>query len=294
MMHVTDVLLGSENQKVLKFGHQSLSTYGIGKDLTRDQWMHVARQLIQKDLLTQDEHGSLKLTAKAYQALRNHETIMGVLDEPKEVEQVEKPVHDRDLFEMLRAKRKELADLASVPPYVIFSDRTLTEMATYFPLSAQSLSTINGVGAVKLERYGAIFLEMIQAYCAHRNISERSKESRETAPKRQTVQKLRHTEVGNAYNQGKLVKQLMDEYDVQLNTILDHLTKFAMEGNPLRPGDDFKALSKINELGQQAVMAAFAEEGVELLRPVFDRLNGGVTYQELKILRLHYLSLKQP
>ena len=69
----------------------------------------------------------------------------------------DKLAHDRDLFEILRSRRKELADKAGVPPYVIFSDRTLVEMATYFPLSLESLKNINGVGAVKLQRYGGLW-----------------------------------------------------------------------------------------------------------------------------------------
>ena len=181
MVHVTDVLLGSENQKVLKFGHNELSTYGIGKDLTRNQWMHIARQLIQKGLLNQDEeHGSLMLSSQGYETLRNRVDITGTLEEPVVREArtaggLEGMVFDRDLFEILRAKRKALADEAGVPPYVIFSDRTLTDMAAYYPMSLDSMSKMHGVGSVKLERYGQMFLEMIQAYCTHRGLTEKVK-----------------------------------------------------------------------------------------------------------------------
>jgi ATP-dependent DNA helicase RecQ len=301
MVHVTDVLLGSENQKVLKLGHQNLSTYGIGRDLTRDQWMLIARQLLQKELLLQDEYGSLHLTEKAYQTLKDREPIFGRLEKPQPAGSAEKPSHDRDLFEILRGKRKELADRAGVPPYVIFSDRTLVEMATYFPQSPDSLLKMNGVGAVKLERYGKIFLDLIQAYCAHRAISEKVKDERANGgsgdqraeAKSPGATKLRHTVVAEAYNGGKSLQQLMEEYGVKAVTILDHLTRYALEGNRLRQADDVRSLSRLSEMAQETILTAFAAEGVEYLRPVYDRLNGAITYEELKILRTYYLSIAQ-
>lgn len=300
MAHVTDVLLGSENQKVLKFGHQNVSTYGIGKELTREQWMLIARQLIQKDLLAQDEHGSLRLSPKAYDALKNREMILGILGKPQPARQTMKPTHERDLFEILRGKRKELADKAGIPPYVIFSDRTLVEMATYFPQSLESLMDINGVGAIKLQRYGKIFLELIQAYCAHCGISEKPKRTekayersgrREPGAGLPGANRMRHTVVGEAYNAGKSLDELMEEYRVKAATIIDHLTRYALEGNQLRPAEDVRQLSRLSEMAQETVLAAMASEGVDYLRPIYDRLNGAIPFEEIKSLRLYYLSI---
>ncbi len=308
MVHVVDVLLGSENQKVLKFGHQNLSTYGIGKDLARGQWMSLIRQLIQKGFLKQDtQHGSLSLTQQAYQALRSREPIFGVLED--EVEQAKKAAvasalskedYDRDLFDMLRSKRKELADRAGVPPYAIFPDRTLTEMATYYPLSENRLSEIYGVGAVKLERYGAIFLEIISGYCQHRGLIERPKyqegKNGSSSTKRTSTDSLhkpRHVVVGEAYNAGASVDDLMAKYGVQQSTILDHLTKYVQEGNSLREDEDLIEMCSLPEKLQQVVLEAFAAEGVDYLRPVFDKLGGTASYAELKIMRLCFLRLNQ-
>jgi ATP-dependent DNA helicase RecQ len=97
-------------------------------------------------------------------------------DDDKEVEKESKikstPDHDKDLFEILRKKRKNLADDAGVPPYVIFSDRTLIEMASYFPQNMESFLDIHGVGIVKREKYGSIFLGLIQKYFRDREIKE--------------------------------------------------------------------------------------------------------------------------
>jgi ATP-dependent DNA helicase RecQ len=167
MTHVIGVLRGSQSQKVLQRRHNELSTYGIGTEFSKKQWQHLARQFIQQGLMVQDmEHGSLKLTAKAYAVFKG-EVVLGTVQEAEKKRVVERPSlldHDSALFAQLRAKRKELADAANVPPYVIFSDRSLVEMAAYFPQSRASFATMYGVGQAKLEKYAAVFLLLIQAY----------------------------------------------------------------------------------------------------------------------------------
>jgi ATP-dependent DNA helicase RecQ len=297
-VHVIDVLLGSGNQKVLKYEHQNVSTYGIGKDLTREQWLHISRQLLQKGLLSKDErYGSLRLTASAYEKLRNRDKIEGVLKEAEPVREKKGKTgaieHDQNLFEILRQKRKELADEAGFPPYVIFSDRTLVEMAAYYPMKESSLLKINGVGQVKLARYGEIFLEIIRQYCQENGLKEIPKGSNSSIDPAQGELGLapRHIAVGEAYNEGKSVQDLMDEYRVQQETVLNHLLHYVQGGFPLRNGDDLSSLSSLPEQRKAEVLAAFKELGTERLKPVFERFAGAVNYDELKILRLYYLSL---
>jgi len=171
--HVIDVLRGSKAQKVIKFGHHNLSTYGIGKEYSKKQWFQLARQFLHSGLLIQDmEFGSLKLADKAWNVLKHNEKVYGLLkDEPAddspapEALDESTPVYDREFFELLRKRRKTIADEAKVPPYVIFSDKSLIEMATYFPQTADCFLDIHGVGAVKYERYGEQFLDLICRYC---------------------------------------------------------------------------------------------------------------------------------
>ncbi len=167
--HIIDVLRGSQSQKVLKFRHDRLSTYGIGTVYSAGQWRHLSRQFIQKGLLIYEyEHGSLKLSPKAWEVLRAKETIMGRLEEAKKEkdgkskqEKEALATYDPPLFEALRKKRKELADQANLPPFTIFHDRTLKEMAARMPGTRDELAGIYGIGAAKLEKYGDIFLEVI-------------------------------------------------------------------------------------------------------------------------------------
>ena len=166
--HIVDVLRGSKSQKVLKFAHEKLSTYGIGTMYSAQQWRHLFRQYIQKGLIMQElEHGTLRLTEKAWEVLRGKEAVMGRLEEggvtirKREEDQGH---YDPVLFEMLRKKRKEIADRANLPPFTIFHDRTLKEMATRFPQTRESLSMIYGIGTAKIEKYGNIFLGIIRQY----------------------------------------------------------------------------------------------------------------------------------
>ena len=181
--HIIDVLRGSNSQKVLKFGHEELSTYGIGKAYSARQWRHIARQLIQKrQLFYNYEHGSLKLTPKAWDVLRGKETFCGRVEEAKKergaiLRQRAGEVEDYDtgLFEILRKKRKELADQANLPPFTIFHDRTLREMASCYPRSRENLLAIYGIGKSKLEKYADAFLDIIGEYCQTHQMPEQQK-----------------------------------------------------------------------------------------------------------------------
>jgi ATP-dependent DNA helicase RecQ len=178
--HLIDVLRASKAKKVLQFGHDKLSTYGIGADFSKKQWLQLSRQFLHKGLLAQDmEFGSLKLMDKGWDVLKGRNEVWGQLAQEHTVERlVEKSQRsdnlnfNRQLFEILRKERKELADSSGVPPYVIFSDKTLVEMATYFPQSRESLLDIHGIGAVKCDRYGATFLEIIDLFCRQNDVEE--------------------------------------------------------------------------------------------------------------------------
>jgi ATP-dependent DNA helicase RecQ len=298
--HVADVLLGSKNERVLRLGHDQVSTYGIGKELTQKQWMHLARQLSQMGYLNQDgEYRTLSLTDSARAALKSRAKIFGQLQEveerAKKKDNKKELEYNHALFALLRAKRKELADADGVPPYVIFSDRTLVEMAAYYPQSKESLLGISGVGQVKLEKFGGLFLEVIAPYCKKHKIAEKA---RETAPaRRKKAAKsaesglgTRTTLIGEAYNDGASVKDLMERYQVTVGTVIDHLTRYALAGSRLRNGEDFQSLTSTSPEDQQAALAAFEELGAEYLKPVFDKLGGRINYDELKILRLCHLA----
>ena len=289
--HITDILLGSENEKVLRWEHNRLSTYGIGKELTKKQWMHIARQLLTMGYLKQDgEYHTLSLTPRAMEALRKREKIMGILQEAEREKKAGKKQkgeieYNHALFALLRQRRKEIADEAGVPPYVIFPDRTLIEMAAYTPQSISSLLKISGVGQVKLRQYGDAFLEVVRQYCEKHGLKENPK----ATPPQKSDANRRYRIVAEAYNAGETVEGLMARYQVTAGTILDHFARYLSAGNKLRDGADLRAPSSVAPEQQQAAFAAFDEIGPAFLKPVYDRLDGAVNYDELKILRLLYM-----
>ena len=305
--YVVEVLLGSKAEKVVKYGHDKVSTYGIGRELNKKQWMHLARQLVQLGYLNQDgEFRVLSLTGKAVTALRDRTGIMGQLQEveeraSKKANRAELE-YNHALFALLRARRKELADAAAVPPYVIFSDRTLVEMAAYFPQSKESLLQISGIGRVKLNQYGDIFLELIISYCQKHNIGEkdqpRPRGKRTVGPSfdgeafdgGKSDANRRYMIVSEAFVNGETIQDLCARFMVQPATILDHLARYVMAGNKLTRSSDLLAFSSLTPAQQASVVEAFTELGTDYLKPVFDKLNGTVNYDELKIMRLCHLA----
>jgi ATP-dependent DNA helicase RecQ len=242
-------------------------------------------------LKPEGEYRTLSLTSKAVQALKNRTPIMGQLQEAEarpsnaRARQTELE-YNHALFALVRQKRKELADAAGVPPYVIFSDKTLVEMCAYYPQSLENLLNISGVGQVKLNQYGEVFLDVIKAYCQKKGLKEKPKEA--SRPKNDSGR--RYVFVGEAYNAGESIQSLMERYQVQASTIVNHLVRFAAAGNSLRNGGELQALTSTSPEQQQAAMGAFDELGTAFLKPVFDKLEGEIDYDELKILRLIYLS----
>jgi ATP-dependent DNA helicase RecQ len=176
--HIVDCLIGADTEKIRAYGHDRLSTYGIGAEESRDYWRSIIRQLIHRGYLKQDvaRYSVLVLTEKARPLLRGDETLM--LARPRvrvsvgrtgrgkpggaKLDGAPAP-RDEELFSSLKTLRKRLAEQQGVPAYVVFSDATLAAMATRRPRTTEELLAITGVGQTKLHRYGAEFLATIAA-----------------------------------------------------------------------------------------------------------------------------------
>ena len=283
--HIIQVLRGSQAKEVLQRGHHQLSTYGIGQEFSVEQWKHLARQFIQQGLLTQDmQYGSLKLTEKA-RAVFKGEPVWGTVAAATISAAVAAPAgYEAALFEQLRAHRKALADAQGAPPYMVFSDVTLQEMATYLPHSKAAFALLQGVGQQKLARYADEFLPLIAAYCREHGLSERTKTVTD-GPRRLRAGKARSEEVGDAFVAGQSIADLMEAHLVKRPTIISHLGKYAQEGGTL-PVERLRAESTLPTVVQDQVIAAFRNEGFDYLRPIFDRFAGDVSYDELHLLRI--------
>jgi ATP-dependent DNA helicase RecQ len=168
--HLIDILLGVETDKVKARGHTSLPTFGVGTEYKRPEWQAVFRQMMGHDLIRPDpeRHGALRMTDAALPILRDEAKIDLRRDSIKAAGKTRRPAvkqmiseEDAPLLSALKAKRRALAEAAKVPAYIIFTDRTLIEMAEKRPADLDGMAGIGGVGAKKLETYGRAFLDVI-------------------------------------------------------------------------------------------------------------------------------------
>ena len=175
MHHVIAVLRGLNHQKIRQYGHDQLSVYGIGKEQSQDYWVSVIRQLIHLGLIKQNivNNSALQLTEEARPVLRSEVKLE--LATPRltfsasAYSQKQASIrYDKDLFARLRFLRKQIADKENIPPYVVFNDATLEEMAQFTPTTKAEMLDINGVGERKLERFGDAFMNLIQSHLAAR------------------------------------------------------------------------------------------------------------------------------
>ncbi|MEI7216696.1 ATP-dependent DNA helicase RecQ [Pectobacterium carotovorum] len=167
--YIVEVLRGANNQRIRDFGHDKLPVYGIGKEKSQEHWVSVLRQLIHLGLLNQNitMHSAVQLTESARPVLRGEMPLQLAVPrvinlKPRANQKSYGGNYDRKLFAKLRKLRKSIADEDNIPPYVVFSDATLLEMAEMMPITAGELLNINGVGHRKLERFGAPFMNMIR------------------------------------------------------------------------------------------------------------------------------------
>lgn len=172
--YIIDVLLGKDNERIQNFGHHNLSTYGIGEEHTQKEWQSIIRQIVARNFLyvDMDAHGGLKITAQGMEFLKSKGNIHLRL-EPKTTKSSSKnskkadPAisldrkEDQELFAELKALRLSIAKENNIPPYVVFHDKTLIYMAQNRPLTFEKMSLVPGVGQSKLDKYGQIFLNVI-------------------------------------------------------------------------------------------------------------------------------------
>lgn len=292
VMHIIEVLRGSKSQKVLNKNHHTLSTYGIGKDIEKEQWLSLCQQFIQKNLIQKDyEFGSLKITDLGIEVLKGNLKVKGKLvieDFTYKVKETASIDFDKTLFELLKLKRKEIADKMHVPPYVIFPDKTLIEMATHLPKTEYALVGIHGIGDYKLKRYGLKFLEVIINYTGRKNIEKKIIVKRKNNTSANTK---RYIEIGGLYNSCNSFEELESKLNLKRNTIISHITTFVREGNKINT-NKLISLLKANKENQQKAIISFKENGADYLSSIYEELNQTVSYDDLHILRICYLNEK--
>ncbi len=272
--YLTDVLLGKSNERVQRFGHDQLSTFGIGNELNATQWRGLFRQLIAQGLLDVDQegHGGLRLTERCRSVLKGENNLQLRREQKVERKATKKRKSGYSgaqgvLWEALRSKRTVLAEEQGVPPYVIFHDATLMAMVEYRPESMEQMGRISGVGQKKLESYGEMFLEVL---AKHEGESPISHDQSDMVA--ETLQQF-HSGLG--------VEEIAQRRDLKSGTVYRHLAEGIGQG--------VVGLADVVDMDQPEIsriqdMILELGEG-ERIKPVFDALDGAVSYGVLGCIR---------
>jgi ATP-dependent DNA helicase RecQ len=286
MNYIIDVLVGARNKKILERNHHELSVYGIVEDFSKEDLRSIVSQLVFKKLIVKsgDEYPTLELSPRGNEFLKQRQKIH--LPKFKSIPQLSQPNeaaeagYDRELFEQLRRWRKELADEQGVPPFVVFGDLALRQMAAYLPQSEENFSRISGVGQEKLKRYGKIFTEAIQIYAQENNLSEKEVPVKRSArPQRRLGSTYRETR--ELIRQKMSLEKMASVRGLAAGTIAGHIEKLVNSGETL----DIDHLRPLSERFEK-IKAAFQQSGGTALSPVLEMLGEPFSYAELKIARL--------
>jgi ATP-dependent DNA helicase RecQ len=296
LQHVVEVLNGADTEKVRKFGHQSLSTYNIGGEHTRAEWGAIGRELVRLGFLFQNAEmfNIVELTDQGRAALKSRQKI--TLTRP--VAPTEPAKHrigeiacDEVLFGKLRELRKQLADERGVPPYIVFSDVSLRQMARFYPATNREFSRISGVGDRKLREFGAVFLGEIAAHLQsnpRQMFADDSFDGGTGVPPVRTgklpvPQRSRLTdtvrETLHFFRQGKTVSEIARLRGVKDGTIYSHLEEAMLAGEAI------EVKSLLTAEAQRDIAAAFAKHGFGSLNSVVASFGGRYDYGQCRIVR---------
>jgi ATP-dependent DNA helicase RecQ len=289
--HIIDIVTGADTKRIRELRHNEIKTYGTGKGRDKKYWRSVVDELIAQGAVMQegDPYPVLKITQKGSDILFGRERIMALRKEEvkaktaRERDEVEE--YDRTLFERLRNVRKRIAEGQKVPPYIIFSDRTLHEMCRRFPSTLLDMRKISGVGDAKLERYSEDFIREIKLYLDENpGISIPEGESWYPGRAVLTQKKKKGETVEETYEffkGGMSLEDIAKLRSLAPSTIAFHMERLILDGRDIdmdRLVDPGKRL-KIEEF--------FLSIERWNLNPVVEHFNGMVSYEEARLVRAH-------
>ena len=287
--HVCGVLRGANTKAIRQRDHAKLSVYGIAKEFSDLEIKEIAGLLVAEGLLykNSNEYATFGVTEAGRSFLKNRATL--TLARPKREEEKASTArratldYDQALFDALRELRSRLAAERNVPPYVIFGDVTLQQMAYYLPQSSESLSRISGVGARKLDQLGDAFLSVIVAHARSHSLEERD------IPVRWRNKSSQVKTAGSTYDQtkqllqqGMTIEEVAQRRGFTNKTIAGHIERLIQSGEQLDLGPLMPPQERFD-----AIRAAFVESGGTFLSPVKEILGDDYSYDEIRLVGLY-------
>ncbi len=291
-VHVCDVVTGAQTAKIKQFRHDELKTYGVGRDRPKSYWRGVLDALLSagKLRLSNDQYPVPQMTQEGTDVLMARAEFSINADKRIEPQKQSRSsgtvdvVCDQGLFDHLRQIRKQVADTDQVPPYIVFADRSLREMAAYMPENESEFVQLHGVGDNKLKKYGARFIAEVANYLQeHAEIAQ----GRQSLPARVTkvgaevkkgLSETFHTTL-QLLKQGLGVAEIAKQRGVVVSTVEGHIARWIGEGEKieLRQFVSKEVESEAREL--------FAKHGLEALGPIFKQSAERVSYGQAKMVQ---------
>jgi ATP-dependent DNA helicase RecQ len=278
--HIVDVLRGSQNQKVKKYGHDRLSTHGIGKDHSAEEWKMLVRSLLHQGLVNETTDGFrvLFLNDKSWEVLRHQRSVKIAVPRRsggRAIAQTsDTAIAAELLFDELRHLRKQLADEQNVPPYVIFPDSSLRAMAQQQPTTLNQFGGVSGVGAVKLQRYGQTFVDRICQFLA---LQPHPPDTPTIQPQDGLTDTQAHTL--HLYRQGLTVAEIAAHRNLRNTTIIRHLSESIEAGEPI----DLDRL--VPPERQAEILKVMPTHGDRSLTQIREHLGPDYSFDEIRLVR---------
>jgi ATP-dependent DNA helicase RecQ len=285
--HIIDIVTGADTQKVRQFDHDQLKTFGVGKDKSKRHFQAVVGNLLAQGLLQQsgDRYPVLQVTPRAGAVLEGKARVRII--KPVEKAAPRKAAASGDmpchapLFDALRALRKQIAEKQGVPPFVVFSDRTLREMSARMPSDGRELQGVGGVGTHKLAQYGTAFLEAIRAFRQeHPDAQPLVEETLFIPPPPPTLSRgdtIMETAV--LLEKGLGIEEVAAQRGLKPTTIINHIEQLIGNGHPV----DLGPLVDLAKL--EPVLAVLRQSETAALKPVVEQFEGRITYDDVRLAR---------
>ncbi|BCL37477.1 DNA helicase RecQ [Nostoc sp. MS1] len=280
MLHIIDVLRGAKKDKIIQYEHDKLSTYGIGKDRSLDEWRMLGRSLLHQGLLeqTSDGYSVLKLNAHSWEVMRRQRQVflsVPVVQKVSAIQESPKFEEAEALLHKLRSLRKQLADEQSVPPYVIFHDSTLKLMVQAQPQNLLEFSKLSGVGSHKLAQYGEKFIAEIRAYRQEKSSQEKPAYLTPSA----SIVSDTELQTLHLHQQGLSIAEIARKRKLSPATISTHLEKLIEKNQPV----DLSILVPLEH--QQKIWQVLEVLGDIALTPIKEQLGEGYTFEQIRLVR---------
>ncbi|HVW14375.1 MAG TPA: DNA helicase RecQ [Mucilaginibacter sp.] len=280
--YVIDFLRGSKREKIRE-EHKQLKTFGVGADIHRADWFRYMRELVTQGYLqvTDDASPVLKLTAKSDTVLRGLEKVDLVASQTMEEREPERPPFETELLNELKMIRRDIAANENIPPYLILSDASLVEMATYLPQSLDELRLISGFGDIKLARYGREFLIPVKNYCGKHGLTSRiAQKFNKKAGKVKGATNFNRSsntasESFQLYRSGKTAAEIAALRNLAVTTIEGHLSYYIYKG-------EMDIAEMVNDEKKHSIKETVESYGAEKLGPLKEILGEDYSYGEIK------------